>query len=83
MKTTGSLDFYHVHLDFGMTSANVLNIARQILTHKQSPEKYLFTEPQTFSELRVLKTFNLAEGGSHSPLRFPLSEGFDFPAATK
>lgn len=52
-------------------------MARQILTHNQNKkrkENIYFLSHKAFSRLQALKTSNLFEEGSYSPLRFPLSK---------
>lgn len=87
MKTTGSLDVYHIHPDFGMAGVNVLPVKvtwqdKYWLTTRTQKNIY-FLSHKAFSRLQALKTSNLFEEGSHSPLRFPLSEGLDFPTTTR
>lgn len=85
-KTTGSLDVYHILPDSGMASLNVLPVKvtwqdKYWLTTRTQKNIY-FLSHKAFSRLQALKTSNLFEEGSHSPLRFPLSEGLDFPTTT-
>lgn len=86
MKTTGSLDIYHIHPDFGMASVDVLPVKvtwqdKYCLTTRIQKNIY-FLSHKAFSRLQALKTSNLCEEGSHSPWRFPLSGGLDFPTTS-
>lgn len=82
MKTTGSLDVYSIHPDFGMAGVNVLPAKvtwqdKYWLTSRTQKNIYFLCH-RAFSRLPALKTSNLVEKGSHSPLRFPLFERVRF-----